>query len=40
MSRFSAKLTPNGFSFDPVADNNEIIAASRTYTSKADCLKG
>ena len=40
MSKFSAKLTPAGFSFNLVADNNEIIATSQVYTSKGACLKG
>ncbi|MBQ9308369.1 MAG: amidohydrolase family protein [Clostridia bacterium] len=40
MSKFSAKLTPAGFSFNLVADNNEIIATSQVYASKAGCLKG
>lgn len=40
MSKFSAKLTPAGFSFNLVADNNEVIATSQVYTSKGGCLKG
>ena len=40
MSKFSAKLTSAGFSFNLVADNNEIIATSQAYTTKAACLKG
>ena len=40
MSKFSAKLTQAGFSFNLVADNNEIIATSQVYTSKGACLKG
>ena len=40
MSKFSAKLTQAGFSFNLVADNNEIIATSQAYTSKSACLKG
>ncbi len=40
MSKFSAKLTWAGFSFNLVADNNEIIATSQVYTSKGACLKG
>ena len=40
MSKFSVKQTQAGFSFNLVADNNEIIATSEVYTSKAACLKG
>ena len=40
MSKFSAKLTWAGFSFDLVADNNEVIGTSEVYTTKAACLKG
>ena len=38
MSKFSAKLTSAGFSFNLVADNNEIVATSQVYTTKAACL--
>ena len=40
MSKFSAKLIWAGFSFDLVADNNEVIGTSEVYTTKAACLKG
>ena len=40
MSKFSAKLTPAGFSFNLVADNNEVIATSQTYKSLASCRGG
>ena len=40
MGKFSVSQTPAGFSFNLVADNNEIIATSEVYTSKAACLKG
>ena len=40
MGRFTVKKTDAGFSFNLVADNNEIIATSQVYTTKAACLKG
>ncbi len=40
MSKFPAKLTPAGFSFNLVADNNGIIATSQGYKAKASCLNG
>ena len=40
MSKFSVKQTQAGFSFNLVADNNEVIATSEVYTSKAACIKG
>ena len=40
MSKISVKQTSAGFSFNLVANNNEIIATSQVYTSKSSCLKG
>jgi uncharacterized protein YegP (UPF0339 family) len=40
MGRFEVKKTEAGFSFNLLADNNEIIATSEVYTSKPACLKG
>ena len=40
MGRFTVKKTEAGFSFNLVADNNEIIATSQVYTSKPACMKG
>ena len=40
MSKFIVKNTQAGFSFNLFAGNNEIIATSEVYTSKAACLKG
>ena len=40
MGKFQLKKTESGFSFNLVADNNEIIATSQVYTTKAACLKG
>ena len=40
MGRFTVKKTDAGFSFNLVADNNEIVATSQVYTTKAACLKG
>jgi len=40
MGRFTIKKTEAGYSFNLVADNNEIIATSQMYTSKPACLKG
>ena len=40
MGKFQVKKTDAGFSFNLVADNNEIIATSQVYTTKAACLKG
>ena len=40
MGRFTVKKTEAGYSFNLVADNNEIIATSQVYTSKPACLKG
>lgn len=40
MSKFSVKQTEAGFSFNLVADNNQVVASSEVYTSKAACLKG
>ena len=40
MGKFKIKKTDAGFSFNLMADNNEIIATSQVYTTKAACLKG
>ena len=40
MGRFMIKKTDAGFSFNLVADNNEIIATSEVYTTKEACKKG
>ena len=40
MGKFTIKKTDAGFSFNLVADNNEIIATSEVYTTKAACKKG
>ena len=40
MGKFQVKKTDAGFSFNLVADNNEIIAASEGYKAKDGCLKG
>ena len=40
MGKFTIKKTDAGFSFNLVADNNEIIATSEVYTSKDACKKG
>ena len=40
MGKFTIKSTSAGFSFNLVADNNEIIATSEVYTTKAACKKG
>ena len=40
MGKFAVKKTEAGFSFNLVADNNEIVATSEVYTTKAACLKG
>ena len=40
MSKFSAKQTPAGFSFNLVADNGQIVATSQVYASKDTCLEG
>ena len=40
MGRFTIKKTDAGFSFNLVADNNEIIATSEVYTTKEACKKG
>ena len=40
MGRFMIKKTDAGFSFNLVADNNEIIATSEVYTTKDACKKG
>ena len=40
MGRFTVKKTDSGYSFNLVADNNEIVATSQVYTTKAACLKG
>jgi len=40
MGKFTVKKTDAGFSFNLVADNNEIIATSQVYTTKAACMKG
>ena len=40
MGKFTIKSTSAGFSFNLVADNNEIIATSEVYTSKDACKKG
>ncbi|MBR3273476.1 MAG: YegP family protein [Clostridia bacterium] len=40
MGNFVVKKTESGFSFNLMADNNEVIATSQVYTTKAACLKG
>ena len=40
MGKFQLKKTESGFSFNLVADNNEIIATSQIYATKAGCMKG
>jgi uncharacterized protein YegP (UPF0339 family) len=40
MGKFTIKSTSAGFSFNFVADNNEIIATSEVYTTKEACKKG
>ena len=40
MGNFVVKKTDSGFSFNLMADNNEIIATSEVYTTKAACMKG
>ncbi|MBQ9009887.1 MAG: DUF1508 domain-containing protein [Clostridia bacterium] len=40
MSKFLVKQTKDGFLFDLVANNGQIIASSQVYTTKAACLKG
>ena len=40
MSKFSLKQTPAGFSFNLVADNGQVVAASQVYAAKDNCLKG
>ena len=40
MGNFVVKKTDSGFSFNLMADNNEVIATSEVYTTKAACLKG
>ena len=40
MGKFTIKSTSAGFSFNLVADNNEIIATSEVYTTKDACKKG
>ena len=37
MGKFTIKSTSAGFSFNLVADNNEIIATSEVYTTKDAC---
>ena len=39
MGNFVVKKTESGFSFNLMADNNEVIATSQVYTTKAACLK-
>ena len=36
MGKFTIKKTDAGFSFNLVADNNEIIATSQVYTSSPE----
>ncbi len=40
MGKFQLKKTEGGFSFNLVADNNEIVATSQVYTTKDACRKG
>ena len=40
MGNFVVKKTESGFSFNLMADNNEVIATSQVYATKAACLKG
>jgi len=41
MGKFVVKETSNdGFKFDLLAGNNEVIASSQIYKSKASCLNG
>ena len=40
MSKFSLKHTQAGFSFNLVADNGQVVAASQVYAAKDNCLKG
>ena len=40
MGNFVVKKTDSGFSFNLMADNNEVIATSEVYTTKAACMKG
>ncbi len=40
MGKFVVKQTASGFKFDLKAGNNETIATSEVYESKAACLKG
>ena len=40
MGKFQLKKTESGFSFNLVADNNEMIATSQIYATKAGCMKG
>ena len=40
MGNFVVKKTESGFSFNLMSDNNEVIATSQVYTTKAACLKG
>ena len=40
MGKFTLKQGKSGFSFNLTAKNNEIIATSQVYTTKAACLKG
>ena len=39
MGKFTIKSTSAGFSFNLVADNNEIIATSEVYITKDACKK-
>ena len=40
MGLFKVKNTDSGFSFNILADNNEIIGTSQVYTTKQACVKG
>ena len=40
MGKFVVKQTASGFKFDLKAGNNETIATSEVYETKAACLKG
>ena len=40
MGKFMVKKGENGYFFNLVADNHEVIAASQLYSTREACLKG
>ena len=40
MGKFMLKQTDKGFSFNLLADNNQVVGTSEVYTTKEACKKG